>query len=73
MNDVRSRLPVAPIKEQHPIQNTNSTYANEIVPKNEKCTFFILQGMRLKQLNSQIKEGKIHLKPFPGTKANQRN
>lgn len=40
MNDVRSRLPVAPTEEQHPIQNTNSTYANEIVPKNEKCTFF---------------------------------
>ena len=41
--------------------------------KNALFSDSILQGMRMKQLNSQVKEGKIHLKPFPGTKANQSN
>lgn len=31
MNDVRSRLPVAPIEEQHPIQNTNSTNSGRAI------------------------------------------
>ena len=29
--------------------------------------------MKIKQLNSQVKEGRIHLKAFPGAKGNQLN
>ena len=54
LNGIRSRLSTAPKEEQHPIRNINSTYANAIVPKKEHYTFFdkILQGMRMRQLNS---------------------
>ena len=33
----------------------------------------IPRGMKMKHLNSQVKEGRIHLKAFPGAKANQLN
>ena len=29
--------------------------------------------MKMKHLNSQVNEGRIHLKAFPGSKANQLN
>ena len=33
INDVRSRLPTAPTEEQHPIQNSNSTFSSAFIPK----------------------------------------
>ena len=35
--------------------------------------YFIPKGMRMKDLNSRAKGGKIHLKSFPGAKASQLN
>ena len=76
INNVRSRLPAAPKKEHYPIQNINSKFSNVVIPNKENIALFldsIPRGMKMKLLNSQVKEGIIHLKAFPGVKANQRN
>ena len=76
INDVRSRLPTAPTEEKSPIQNINSTYSKAIIPKKKSIALFsdsILRGIKTKHLNSQVNEGRIHLKAFPGAKANQLN
>ena len=76
INDVRSRLPTAPTEEQHPIQNINSTFSYAVIPKKKNIALFldtIPRGVKMKHLNSQVKEGRIHLKAFPGAKANQLN
>ena len=76
INNVRSRLPVAPTEEQRPIQNINSTCLNATITKKKIIALFsdsIPLGMKMKHLNSQVKEGRIHLKAFRSTKANQLN
>ena len=76
INGFRSRLPTTPSEEQRPFQNINSTLPNEIVPKKKNIALSsesILTGMKMIQVNSQVKEGRIHLKTFPDTKANQLN
>ena len=71
----RSRLLTAITEEQHSLRNIHTPYANAIMPKNEHCPFLdsIPQSMKVKQLNFQLKEGRIHLKPFFCTKANYLN
>ena len=76
INDVMSRLPAAPIEEQSPIQKINSAYSKAVIPKKKNIALFsgsTPRGMKMKHLNSQVKEGRIHLKVFPVTKANQLN
>ena len=76
INDVRSRLPTAPTEEQRPIQNINSPIYNAVIPKKKNIPLFsdgMPRGMEMKHLNSQVKEGRLHLKAFPGAKANQLN
>ena len=76
INDVRSRLTTAPTEEQSPIQNINSTYSNAVIPKKKNIALSsdsIPRGIKIKHLNSRVKEGRIHLKAFPGAKANQLN
>ena len=76
INDVRSRLPTASTEEQSPIQNVNSTYSNAVIPKKKNIALFsdsIPRGIKMKHLNSQVKEGRIQLKAFPDTKVNQLN
>ena len=68
INDVRSRLPTAPTEEQSPIQNINSTYSNAVMQKKKNIAHFldsILRGIKMKRLNSQVKEGRIHLRSIP--------
>lgn len=69
VNGVGSSLPTAPTEEQLPIRNINSTFPNAIIPKKKS----IPRGMKIKQLNFQLKEARTHLKSFPRTKANQLN
>ena len=72
INDVRSRLLTTSTEEQRPIQNINSTFSNVVIPKEKNITLFsdsIPRGMKINQLISQMKEGRIHLKAFPGAKA----
>ena len=76
INDVKSRLTTAPTEEQSPIQNINSTYSNAVIPKKKNIAHFldsIPRGIKMKHLNSQVKEGRIHLKASHGAKANQLN
>ena len=76
INNVKLRLPTAPAEEQRPIQNMNSAFSNAVTPKKKSIAFFsdsIPRGMKMKHLNSQMKEGRIHLKAFPGAKTNQLN
>ena len=59
-----------------PIQRVIHNYGNAVNPKRKDNTLFagsIPKGMRMKDLNSRVKGGKIHLKSFPGTKASQLN
>ena len=74
ISGIRSRLPTAPTETQSPIQNINSTYSNAVISKKKSIALFsdsIPQGIKMKHLNPQVKEGRIHLKAFPGAKANQ--
>ena len=76
INDVRSKLPTAPTEEQSPIQNINSTYSKAVIPKKKNIALFsesIPRGMKLKHLNSQVKEGRTHLTVFLSVKDNQLN
>ena len=74
INDVRSTLPTARTEEQNPIQNINSTYSNAVIPKKKSIALFsdsIPRGIQMKHLNSQVKQERIHVKEFPGARANQ--
>ena len=77
INDVRRyKVPIAPAEEQHPIHNINSTFFNATIPKKKNISLFsdsIPRAMKIKHLNSQVKDRIIHLKAFPGAKANQLN
>ena len=76
INDVRSRLITAPTEEQSLIQNFNSTYSNAVIPKKKNIALFsdsIPRGMKMKHLNVQVIEGRIHLKAFLSAKASQLN
>ena len=64
INDVRSRLPTAPTEEQDPTQNINSTFPNATIPKKKNIVIFydsIHRGMKMKHLNSQVKEAEADL------------
>ena len=59
-----------------PIQRVINSYDNAVNPRRKDIALFadsIPKGMRMKDLNSRVKGGKIHLKPFPGAKASQLN
>ena len=71
ISGVRSRLPTAPTEEQLPTENINNTFPDRIIPNKKKYLDSIPQDMKIKQLNSQVKEGIIHLKVFPVAKGNQ--
>ena len=77
INDVRRyKVPTAPAEEQHPIHNINSTFFNATIPKKKNISLFsdsIPRAMKIKHLNSQVKDRIIHLKAFPGAKAYQLN
>ena len=73
ISDVRSRLLTAPTEEQIPIQSISNTNANVVIPQNKNITLFsdsTPQGMRIKKINFQLKEERIHLKAFPAAKSN---
>ena len=75
INEVRSKNK-EPTEEQSPVQNINRTYSNNVIPKKKNIALFsdsIPRGMKMKHLNSQVKEGRIHLTAFPGAKTNQLN
>ena len=59
-----------------PIQRVIHSYGNTVNTKRKDIALFadsIPKGMRIKDINSCIKGGKIHLKSFPGAKASQLN
>ena len=59
-----------------PIQRVIHSYGNAVNPKRKDITLSadtIPKGMRLNDLNSRVKGGKIHLKSFPGAKVSQLN
>ena len=59
-----------------PIQRVINSYGNAVNPRRKDIALFadsIPKGMRMKDLNSRVKGGKIHLKSFPGAKASQLN
>ena len=59
-----------------PIQQVIHSYRNAVNPNRKDISLFadsIPKGMRMKDLNSRVKGGKIHLKSFPGAKASQLN
>ena len=75
-DDVRSRLPKTPTEEQCPIQYIKSTFSKAAIPKKQNIALFsesIPRGIKMKHLDFQVKNGRIHLKAFPGAKANQLN
>ena len=56
------------------IQRVIHSYGNAVNTKRKNTALFadsIPEGMKMKDLNSCVKGGKIHLKSFPGAKANQ--
>ena len=59
-----------------PIQRVIHSYGNTVNTKRKDIELFadsIPKCMRMKDINSRIKGGKIHLKSFPGAKASQLN
>ena len=55
-----------------PIQWVINSYGNAANPRRNNIALFadsIPKGMKMKDLNSRVKGGKIHLKLFPGAKA----
>ena len=59
-----------------PNQRVINSYGNAVNPRRKDFVLFadiIPKGMRMKDLNSRVKGGKIHLKLFPGVKASQLN
>ena len=57
-----------------PIQRVIHSYGNAVNPKRRDIALIadgIPKGMRMKDLNSRLKGGKIHLKSFAGAKASQ--
>ena len=80
INNVRSRLPAAPIEEQSPIQNINRTFSNAVISKKKNIALFfpffwggIPPGIKIEHLTSPLKKKRINSKAFPGTKVNQLN
>ena len=53
-----------------------TTYSNVVRNKKKNIALFtdsILKTLRMGELNRHINDGKVHLKSFPGSKANQLN
>ena len=62
--------------EPAPIQRVIHSYGNVVNPKRKDIALFadsIPKVMRMKDLNSRVKGGKIHLKLFAGAKASLLN
>ena len=65
-----------PPSQPPPIQRVIHCSGNAVNLKRKDITLFaysIPKGMRMKDLNSCVKGGKIHLKLFPGATAKQLN
>ena len=65
-----------PSLQPPPIQRVIHSYGNTVNTKRKDIALFansIPKGMRMKDINSGNKSGKIHLKSFPGVKASQLN
>ena len=59
-----------------PVQRVIHSYGNTVNTKRKDIALFvdsIPKGMRMKDINSRIKGGKMHLKSFPDAKASQLN
>ena len=62
------------VEDQHPIHNTNNAFLNAIILKKKNNAIFldsIPRDMKMKQLTSQLNEGRTNLKDFPGAKQSQ--
>ena len=58
------------------VNRMTSTYSNVVRNKKKNIVLFtdsILKTLRMGELNRHINGGKVHLKSFPGSKANQLN
>ena len=75
INDVRSGLPAARTKNNIQFRTLTVHFPMQLYQRKKTALFSdrIPRGMKRKQLNSQVKEGRIHLKAFPGAKSNQLN
>ena len=65
-----------PPLQSPPIQRVIHSYGNAVNPKRKDIVLFadsIPKCMRMKELNSRVKGGKIHLKSFRSAKASQLN
>ena len=61
-----------PPLQSPPIQRVIHSYGNTVNTKRKDTALFadsIPKGMRMKDINSRIKGGQIHLKSFPGAKS----
>ena len=72
INNVRSRLPAAPIEEQSPIQNINRTFSNAVISKKKNIALFFplfLGGDTSRDKNGTsnfpVEEEKNKLKSIP--------
>ena len=67
---------LVPPKRQSPFQKITNSYADIVSPKMKSFVIFSdskIQGLKMKQFNSYIQGGKVYLKAFHGTKADQLN
>ena len=61
---------------QPPVETVQSSYSNILSRKKKKIVMFsdsIFKNLRMKEVNSFVKEGEVYLKAFPGAKANHLN
>ena len=61
---------------QPPVETVQSSYSNILSRKKRKIVMFsdsIFKNLRMKEVNSFVKEGEVYLKAFPGAKANHLN
>ena len=61
---------------QPPVETAQSSYSNILSRKKKKIVMFsdsIFKNLRMKEVNSFVKEGEVYLKAFPVAKANHLN
>ena len=59
-----------------PTQRITTSYRNAVLPKKGAIALFsdnITKGMNIKNINKQVKGGRIYIKAFPGVKSTQLN
>ena len=72
----KSAIPIKSNAHQPPTQNVVNSYSDSIMPNKKDIVLFadsILRRMKMKDINSKIKWGRIHLKSFPGGKSKHLN